>query len=156
MSQRPPWGWPVLVSQQRPDCLKKNSGAPTWRRQLAAICACGCPLARLLFSLSALILTLYPNPNPDPNPNRQVDQYIEAFQPDIKLLFVRHPEHNLASLKKKFYAPVAGTMDAKFEALEDAYRRRETLFDEVRARRFFCSFAPSTYMWPPLSAVTLW
>ena len=42
-----------------------------------------------------------------------VDQYIEAFQPDIKLLFVRHPEHNLASLKKKFYAPVAGSMDGK-------------------------------------------
>ena len=72
-----------------------------------------------------------------------MDQYIEAFQPDIKLLFVRHPEHNLASLKKKFYAPVAGTMDAKFEALEDAYRRRETLFDEVRARApFFLLLCP--------------
>lgn len=60
-----------------------------------------------------------------------MDQYIEAFQPDIKLLFVRHPEHNLASLKKKFYAGVAGNLDDKFKALEDAYKRREKLFDEV-------------------------
>jgi len=60
-----------------------------------------------------------------------VDQYIEAFQPDVKLLFVRHPEHNLASLKKKFYAGVAGSVDEKFKALEDAYRRRDSLFDEV-------------------------
>jgi hypothetical protein len=35
------------------------------------------------------------------NKNISVDEYIETFQPDIKLLFVRHPEHNLASLKKK-------------------------------------------------------
>jgi len=40
----------------------------------------------------------------------QIDEYIESFQPDIKLLFVRHPEHNLASLKKKFYAGVAGNL----------------------------------------------
>lgn len=44
------------------------------------------------------------------NTNYTVDEYIEAFQPDIKLLFVRHPEHNLASLKKKFYAGVAGSL----------------------------------------------
>ena len=54
-----------------------------------------------------------------------------AVKPDITLLFVRHPEHNLASLKKKFYAGVAGTLDEKFKVLEDAYKRRSELFDEV-------------------------
>lgn len=63
--------------------------------------------------------------------NVTVDEYLAQFQPDIKLLFVRHPEHNYASLKKKFYANVAGTAPQKFGVLEDAWRRRTKLFDEV-------------------------
>ena len=41
------------------------------------------------------------------NTNYTIDQYLKIFEPDIKILFVRHPEHNLKSLKTKFYADVA-------------------------------------------------
>ncbi len=65
------------------------------------------------------------------NTNISIDEYIATFEPDITLLFVRHPEHNLKSLKSKFYADVAGRLDDKFRELEDAWRRRAKLFDEV-------------------------
>ena len=44
------------------------------------------------------------------NNNITLEQYIDTFQPHITLLFLRHPDHNVASLRTKFYAPVAGRL----------------------------------------------
>lgn len=51
--------------------------------------------------------------------------HIEQFQPDIKILILRHPLHNYASLKKKNWVNESGTIKKKFEVLEKIFADRD-------------------------------
>ena len=63
------------------------------------------------------------------SPNLTLGHHADAYKPDVKILFVRQPAHNWASLKKKSYRNVHGTMREKFGRLEQLFTRRHELFD---------------------------
>ncbi len=62
--------------------------------------------------------------------NVSLEEHLESFNPDKKILVLRHPYHNYASLKKKWHANSGGTIDEKFELLEEIFKNREK-FDLV-------------------------
>jgi hypothetical protein len=59
-----------------------------------------------------------------------LDQHLERFKPDRKLLVLRHPGHNYAALIRKQYANLCGNIDDKFALLEQVFARRGE-FDAV-------------------------
>jgi len=56
-----------------------------------------------------------------------VGAYMRAFRPDVSILLLRHPAHNLKSLASKFYRDTAGSPGQKFLALEAAFASRDRL-----------------------------
>jgi len=59
-------------------------------------------------------------------------EYVDAFAPDVTILFLRHPAHLVAGLKRKpQVAQKGGSVDDRLALLEEAYAQREGLFDAV-------------------------
>ena len=60
----------------------------------------------------------------------KVPQLLAAYQPHVKVLFLRHPAHALSSLRRREASGSAkagtGTAEAKLRLVEDAYVHQET------------------------------
>lgn len=59
-----------------------------------------------------------------------LSDHVKSFDPDVKILFVRHPYHNYVSLSRKVYGDFGGHIDDKFSELESVYAARDK-FDVV-------------------------
>lgn len=58
----------------------------------------------------------------------ELDEHIRRFQPDKKILFLRNPYQNYASLSSKKFKNLGGDIDSKFKKLDSIYENR-SLFD---------------------------
>ncbi|GAG79681.1 unnamed protein product, partial [marine sediment metagenome] len=62
--------------------------------------------------------------------NVSLEEHLESFNPDKKILVLRNPYHNYSSLEKKEWANRGGAINEKFELLEEIFKNREK-FDLV-------------------------
>jgi hypothetical protein len=63
--------------------------------------------------------------------NVLLEQHLEAYQPDFRILFLRDPAQNLIGLQTKEYCDIGGSPEEKLQYLEDVYLRSQSLFDVV-------------------------
>lgn len=61
----------------------------------------------------------------------ELNDHLRDFQPDKSILFLRNPYLNYHSLQSKPYATDWGSVDSKFEALEQCFSERTDHFDTV-------------------------
>ena len=62
--------------------------------------------------------------------NASLKEHLESFNPDKKILVLRHPYYNYVSLKNKSHINKGGAIDEKFRLLEEIFKNREK-FDLV-------------------------
>lgn len=58
-----------------------------------------------------------------------LERHCASFKPDKTVLVVRHPYHNLASLRSKPYRDDDGSPERKLSILEGVFQQRKRLFD---------------------------
>lgn len=83
------------------------------------------------------------------NSQYSLSDHLSIFQPDLSVLVLRHPAHNLAALRERGLLDKGGAAEERLATLECDFRYLANLFDEVSSpapsKHLPSSFAPSLF-----------